>query len=56
MPAAPIFDRHTTLKDAFSMLLATDVQAGIVVDEAGAVAGLVTADMISERMRAAAPS
>jgi osmoprotectant transport system ATP-binding protein len=56
MPAAPIFDRHTTLKDAFSMLLATDVQAGIVVDEAGAVAGLVTADMIGERMRAAAPS
>jgi osmoprotectant transport system ATP-binding protein len=56
MPAAPIFDRHTTLKDAFSMLLATDVQAGIVVDESGAVAGLVTTDMIGERVRAAAPS
>ena len=50
-PAAPLFDRHTTLKDALSMLLATDVQAGIVVDEAGAVRGLVTADMIGERMR-----
>jgi osmoprotectant transport system ATP-binding protein len=52
MPAAPIFDRHTTLKDAFSMLLASDVQAGIVVDDAGAVRGLVTEDMISERIRA----
>ena len=52
MPAAPILDRHTTLKDAFSMLLASDVQAGIVVDDAGAVRGLVTEDMISERIRA----
>ena len=51
MPATPVFDRHTTLKDALSMLLATDVQAGIVVDDAGVVRGLVTADMISERMR-----
>jgi osmoprotectant transport system ATP-binding protein len=50
-PASPIFDRWTTLKDAFSMLLATDVQAGIVVDDAGCVRGLVTADMITERMR-----
>ncbi len=51
MPAEPVFDRHTTLKDALSMLLASDVQAGIVVDDAGAVRGLVTADMIAERMR-----
>ena len=51
MPATPVFARHTTLKDALSMLLATDVQAGIVVDEAGAVKGLVTADMIAVRMR-----
>ncbi|HJP89882.1 MAG TPA: ABC transporter ATP-binding protein [Candidatus Limnocylindrales bacterium] len=51
MPASPVFDRWTTLKDAFSMLLATDVQAGIVVDDKGAVKGLVTADMITERMR-----
>ena len=54
MPAAPIFGRHTTLKDALSMLLASDVQAGIVVDDDGAVRGLVTADMITERVRAAA--
>jgi osmoprotectant transport system ATP-binding protein len=51
MPAAPVFDRHTTLKDALSMLLASDVQAGIVVDDEGAVRGLVTANMIGERMR-----
>jgi osmoprotectant transport system ATP-binding protein len=54
MPAAPVFDRHTTLKDALSMLLASDVQAGIVTDDVGAVRGLVTADMIGERMRPAA--
>ena len=52
LPAAPILERHTTLKDALSMLLASDVQAGIVVDDAGAVRGLVTTDMISERIRA----
>ena len=51
MPASPVFDRHTTLKDALSMLLATDVQNGIVVDDDGAVSGLVNADMISERVR-----
>ena len=33
------------------MLLATDVHAGIVVDDAGCVRGLVTADMITDRMR-----
>jgi osmoprotectant transport system ATP-binding protein len=48
---SPLLDRRTTLKDALSMLLDADVQAGIVVDRSGAVEGLVTADMISERMR-----
>ena len=51
-PAVPVFARHTTLKDALSMLLASDVQAGIVVDDKGAVRGLVTSDMITERIRA----
>jgi osmoprotectant transport system ATP-binding protein len=51
MPAAPVFERQTTLKDAFSMLLAAGVHAGIVVDGAGAVLGLVTAEMIGERLR-----
>jgi osmoprotectant transport system ATP-binding protein len=48
---SPLLDRRTTLKDALSQLLEADVQAGIVVDRSGAVEGLVTADMISERMR-----
>jgi osmoprotectant transport system ATP-binding protein len=48
---SPLLDRRTTLKDALSMLLDADVQAGIVVDRSGAVEGLVTADMIAEQMR-----
>ena len=51
---SPLLDRRTTLKDALSMLLDADVQAGIVVDHAGALQGLVTVDMIAERMRATA--
>ena len=51
---SPLLNRRTTLKDALSMLLDADVQAGIVVDRAGAVLGVVTADMIAERMRATA--
>jgi osmoprotectant transport system ATP-binding protein len=48
---SPLLNRRTTLKDALSMLLDADVQAGIVVDRSGAVLGLVTADMITDRMR-----
>jgi osmoprotectant transport system ATP-binding protein len=48
---SPLLNRRTTLKDALSMLLDADVQAGIVVDRAGAVLGLVTADMIADWMR-----
>ena len=45
-PMSPLFDRRTTLKDALSMLVDTDVQTGIVLDDFGAVRGLVTAEMI----------
>jgi osmoprotectant transport system ATP-binding protein len=48
---SPLLDRRTTLKDALSMLLDADVQGGIVVNRAGAVIGLVTAEMIADRMR-----
>jgi osmoprotectant transport system ATP-binding protein len=48
---SPLLNRRTTLKDALSLLLDADVQAGIVVDRSSAVLGLVTADMIAERMR-----
>ena len=51
---SPLLDPRTTLKDALSMLLDADVQAGIVVDGSGAVLGLVTAEMIAERMRTGA--
>ena len=49
---SPLFDRHTTLKDALSMLLEAGVQTGIVVNAEGAVEGLVTVDMILDRTRA----
>ena len=51
VPATPLLDRHTTLKDALSMLLVAGVQAGVAVDATGAVERLVTVDMIMERVR-----
>jgi osmoprotectant transport system ATP-binding protein len=50
-PMSPLLNRRATLRDALSLLLDAGVQAGIVVDRAGATLGLVTADMIAERMR-----
>jgi osmoprotectant transport system ATP-binding protein len=38
---SPVMDRRTTLKDALSMLLDADVQAGLVLDRDGAVLGMV---------------
>ncbi|HYK95390.1 MAG TPA: ABC transporter ATP-binding protein [Candidatus Dormibacteraeota bacterium] len=49
--ASPLLNRRTTLKDALSMLLDADVQAGLVVDRKGALLGLVTAETIAEFMR-----
>jgi osmoprotectant transport system ATP-binding protein len=51
-PAAPLLDPHTTLRDALSMLLEAGNQTGIVVDGSGAVAGLLTVEMIMERIQA----
>jgi osmoprotectant transport system ATP-binding protein len=48
---SPLLDRRTTLKDALSMLLDADVQAGLVTDRHGAFLGVVTADMIAEGLR-----
>ncbi len=50
-PMSPLLNRRATLKDALSLLLDSDVQNGIVVDRHGAFVGIVTADMIAERMR-----
>ena len=38
---SPLLDRRTTLKDALSMLLDGDVQAGVVVDRRGTYRGIV---------------
>jgi osmoprotectant transport system ATP-binding protein len=54
IPTSPLLDRRMTLKDALSLLLDADVQAGIVVDRRGATVGLLTVDDIAERMRASA--
>jgi osmoprotectant transport system ATP-binding protein len=46
-PTSPALDRRTTLKDALSMLLGADVQAGVVVDREGALLGVVTLAQIT---------
>jgi osmoprotectant transport system ATP-binding protein len=48
---SPLLDRRTTLKDALSMLLDRDVQAGVVVDRHGVYRGVVTVDQITGFMR-----
>ena len=48
---SPLLDRRTTLKDALSMLLDRDVQAGVVVDRHGIYRGLVNVDQIAAYMR-----
>ena len=50
-PMSPLLNRRATLKDALSLLLDADVQAGIVVDRDGRVLGIVTVEMIAEVMR-----
>jgi osmoprotectant transport system ATP-binding protein len=51
VPMSPFLDRRTTLKDALSMLLDADVQAGVVVDRHGALLGIVTVDDIGTFVR-----
>ncbi len=50
-PTSPFVDRRTTLKDAISMLLDQDVQAGIVVDREDRLRGLITVGAIIDWMR-----
>jgi osmoprotectant transport system ATP-binding protein len=52
IPMSPLLAPETTLKDALSMLIDADVRAGIVVDRAGRVTGLLTADSIGDALRA----
>ncbi|HEY3523789.1 MAG TPA: CBS domain-containing protein, partial [Candidatus Limnocylindrales bacterium] len=51
IPMSPLLNRRTTLKDALSLLIEADVQAGILVDRDGRVAGIVTAGMIMDWVR-----
>ncbi len=48
---SPLLDRRTTLKDALSMLLDGDVQAGVVVDRRGTYRGIVNVEQIAAYMR-----
>jgi osmoprotectant transport system ATP-binding protein len=48
---SPFLDRHTTLKDALSLLLGADVMAGLVVDERQRLVGLVTLEQIAAILR-----
>ena len=50
-PTSPLLGPRTTLKDALSMLLEADVQAGILVDGTGRVAGLIELDAIVAELR-----
>ena len=54
VPLSPLLDRRTTLKDAMSILLESDVQAGVVVDRSGAAYGLVTVGQITDWVRTSA--
>jgi osmoprotectant transport system ATP-binding protein len=54
----PLVEPETTVKDALSMLLANEVQAGIVTDRDGKPLGLITVESIGVALRppAAAPA
>jgi osmoprotectant transport system ATP-binding protein len=52
IPVGPLFDRRTTLKDALSMLLDGDVQAGVLVDRDRRLRGIVTVGMVADWFRA----
>ncbi len=54
-PAQPLLDRRATLKDALSVLLDADVQAGIVVDRERRVLGLATVAAIAGLLRDTGP-
>jgi len=55
VPMSPILSLEMTLKDALSMMLDANVQAGIAVDRSGRVLGLVTADAIATFLRESGP-
>jgi osmoprotectant transport system ATP-binding protein len=50
-PTSPLLNRRATLKDALSLMLDADVQAGIVVDRTSAVLGILTVGAVARWMR-----
>jgi CBS domain-containing protein len=50
-PVGPLIEPETTLKDALSMLLANEVQAGVVTDRDGKPLGLITVESIGVALR-----
>ncbi|HLY64170.1 MAG TPA: ABC transporter ATP-binding protein [Chloroflexota bacterium] len=51
--SSPLLTYRSTLRDALSMLLGLAVQTGVVVDEAGRYAGVVTVQTIADSLRSA---
>jgi osmoprotectant transport system ATP-binding protein len=52
VPMSPFLETETTLKDALSMLLASQVQAGLVVDPDDRLVGMITVDQITSTLQA----
>jgi osmoprotectant transport system ATP-binding protein len=52
-PSSPLLTYDTTLRDALSQLLGLAVQTGVVVDDSGRYAGIVTVQQIASTLRAA---
>lgn len=53
-PSSPLFSRGTRVRDALSLLMAGGVRTGVVVDEAGAYAGIVFLDDLVSLLGASA--
>jgi osmoprotectant transport system ATP-binding protein len=56
VPGPPPVQPETTLRDALSVMLASSVQLGVVVDENDRVLGLISVDAISDALREPARS
>jgi len=53
-PGQPLLQQRTTLKDALSQMLESDVSTGVIVDESGRPVGLITVDQIAAVLRGGA--
>ena len=53
-PGQPLLQQRTTLKDALSQMLESDVSTGVIVDESGRPVGVITVDQIAAVLRGGA--